>query len=156
MRSQSCNLECNLSAILASALRKCQKRRENHHGSVAKWLRQRIANPPSWVQLPPEPLNENPRFFNGNVGFFVLWFILKNAANRHETPLCAPVLFHRRDIRNASQNVHCVRLLFGEQITVGVQSKPEYGNHRASPTTPAVLVTLAVYNMSARALTRQS
>jgi hypothetical protein len=25
-------------------------------GAVAKWLRQRIANPPSWVRLPPAPL----------------------------------------------------------------------------------------------------
>ena len=48
-------------------------------GSVAKWLRQRIANPPSWVQLPPEPLSKNPvlafklalGFFVSGVGFFV-------------------------------------------------------------------------------------
>ena len=25
-------------------------------GAVAKWLRQRIANPPPWVRLPPAPL----------------------------------------------------------------------------------------------------
>src|SRR5204863_31222 len=32
-------------------------------GAVAKWLRQRIANPPSWVQLPPAPLARgDPRF----------------------------------------------------------------------------------------------
>ena len=43
------------------------------NGSVAKWLRQRIANPPSWVQLPPEPLNRKPRFsliIQRKAGFF--------------------------------------------------------------------------------------
>ena len=28
----------------------------NDLGAVAKWLRQRIANPPPWVRLPPAPL----------------------------------------------------------------------------------------------------
>ena len=30
--------------------------RSYRQGAVAKWLRQRIANPPSWVRLPPAPL----------------------------------------------------------------------------------------------------
>jgi len=38
------------------------------YGSVAKWLRQRIANPPSSVRLRPEPLNRRPSLSPGNIG----------------------------------------------------------------------------------------
>ena len=43
-------------------------------GAVAKWLRQRIANPSPWVQLPPAPFfvfHENPRFLRRIEGVFV-------------------------------------------------------------------------------------
>jgi hypothetical protein len=44
-------------AIAISTHRNWLKVRDlQRQGAVAKWLRQRIANPPSWVRLPPAPL----------------------------------------------------------------------------------------------------
>ena len=71
MQSKKCLLDCGSK----NDLTKDKKDSLFIDGSVAKWLRQRIANPPSSVQLRPEPLTRKPRFFLSILretrGFFV-------------------------------------------------------------------------------------
>jgi len=59
MQIKQCERECDSK----NGLSKDKKGSLFLDGSVAKWLRQRIANPPSSVQLRPEPLTRKLRFF---------------------------------------------------------------------------------------------